>query len=193
MSTLRWMGLFMAVFLEGACQPEKPAERASAPPVPPDTLVEAPAPVLPVVPDTVDWLARTLPGNAPTDKILQIAGKSYRLRLSATADSTRMLRAATGGIVGEAFAVDSNFVRNRLVQGPSGSYVIQVLAAGQPIMRRRFQKPDFYVVAERAIVVVSEPAPPRFLGYYPELGGLAFWQQIGIPASDVGSYFFLPA
>ncbi|AHJ98090.1 hypothetical protein [Hymenobacter swuensis] len=191
MRTLRWMSLCMAVFLAVACQPEKPAEQATAPPVPPNTVQAAAVPVLPSVPpDTVDWLARTLPGNASTDTMLQIEGKSYRLRLSASADSTRMLRVSTGGIVGEAFAVDSNFVRNKLVQGPSGSYVIQLLAAGQPVMRRRFQKPDFYTVAERAIVVVSEPTPPRFLGYYPELGGLAFWQQIGIPASEVGSYFF---
>lgn len=184
------MSLLLVAVLQAACQSEKPAERATAPPVPPDSIVAASALVPPPASDTVDWLARTLPGNATTDTTLQIAGKLYRLRLSATADSGRMLRVATGGIVGEAFAVDSNFVRNKLVQGPSGSYVIQLLAAGQAVMRRRFQKPDFYAVAERSVVVVSEPEPPRFLGYYPELGGLAFWQQIGIPASDVGSYFF---
>ncbi|WP_183403697.1 hypothetical protein [Hymenobacter luteus] len=178
--------------LATACQPSTPTEQVTTPPNTPNPVeAEAVAAPAPPAPNTTDWLSRTLPGRATTDTTFLIDGKPYRLRLSATADSARMLRIATGGIVGPALAADSNFARNRLVEGPTGYYRIALSTpAGQPVLRKEFQKPDFYQVAGADIVVVSEPTPPRFLGYYPELGGLAFWQEIGIPGSDVGSYIF---
>ncbi|UOQ77481.1 hypothetical protein MUN84_01870 [Hymenobacter sp. 5516J-16] len=172
------------------CQPSSPAEQVATPPPVLDSVQLAIIPA-PTAPDTVDWLNRSLPGKATTDTTFRLNGQLYRLRLSATTDSARMLRIATDGIVGEALAADSNFARNRLVTGPAGRYqIVLTMAAGQPIMRKEFQKPDFYPVVGADIVVVSEPIPPRFLGYYPEVGGLAFWQEIGIPGSDVGTYVF---
>ncbi|WP_139921461.1 hypothetical protein [Hymenobacter sp. DG01] len=166
--------------------------QATTPPTAPNSIdAEAVAAPVPPAPNTTDWLSRTLPEKATTDTTFLIDGKPYRLRLSATADSAHMLRIATDGIVGPALAADSNFARNRLVEGPAGYYRIALItAAGQPVMRKEFRKPDFYQVAGADIVVVSEPTPPRFLGYYPELGGLAFWQEVGIPGSDVGSCLF---
>lgn len=181
----------MAISVVAACQPSTPTEQATAQPPTADSVTMATLPAAPAPPDTVDWLSRTLPGKATTDTTFQIEGKPYRLRLSATADSAHMLRIATDGIVGEALAADSNFARNRLVTGPAGRYrIVLTTAAGQSVLRKEFQKPDFYQVAGADIVVVSEPTPPRFLGYYPEIGGLAFWQEIGIPGSDVGTYVF---
>uniref|UniRef100_UPI000AC821A3 hypothetical protein n=1 Tax=Hymenobacter sp. AT01-02 TaxID=1571877 RepID=UPI000AC821A3 len=76
--------------------------------------------------------------------------------------------------------------------GPDGRYIITLTAAtGQRVFRRELKKADFYRVAVPDMVVVSEPHPPRFLGYFPQLGGLAFWQDINIPNSDVGGYIFM--
>ncbi|RPD44567.1 hypothetical protein DNI29_20765 [Hymenobacter sediminis] len=182
--------LILAVSVFAACQPATPTEQVATPPTAPNPVETVAAPVSPA-PNTTDWLSRALPEKATTDTTFLIDGKPYRLRLSATADSAHMLRIATDGIVGPALAADSNFARNQLVTGPAGYYRIALTtAAGQPVMRKEFRKPDFYQVAGADIVVVSEPTPPRFLGYYPELGGLAFWQEVGIPGSDVGSYIF---
>lgn len=188
----RLFPFLLAVGFITSCQPSTPTEQVATPPTTPKpTEAEAvAAPVLPA-PNTTNWLGKTLPGKATTDTTFLIDGKPYRLRLSATADSARMLRIATDGIVGPALAADSNFARNRLVEGPAGYYRIALTtASGQAVMRKEFRKPDFYRAAGADIVVVSEPTPPRFLGYYPELGGLAFWQEVGIPGSDVGSYIF---
>ncbi|WP_460621614.1 hypothetical protein [Hymenobacter tenuis] len=181
----------IAAFVIAACQPEKPAEQVTTPPLVSDSLqpsVDSPGQE---AFDAVDWMGKGLHEKATTDTTFQIDGKPYRLRLSAEADSTRMLRVETDGIVGTALAADSNFANNQLVKGPTGYYrVVLTTAAGQPVMRKEFRKSDFSKVVGADIVVVSAPMPPRFLGYYPELGGLAFWQEIAIPGSDVGSYVF---
>ena len=127
-----------------------------------------------------------------TDTVLRIEGRLYHLRMRAIADSTQMLSAVTGGIVGEAYAADDDFASTKKVRGPEGHYSITLTdSAGRQVFRREFRKADFYRLVGPDIAVVAEPEPAVFLGYYPELGGLAFWQSIGIPQSDVGDYLFL--
>ncbi|WP_022824759.1 hypothetical protein [Hymenobacter norwichensis] len=176
-----------------SCNQSSPAaETATAPPVPADTTAQPLAPLPKPAVDTTD-ISQLLLRTAVADTTLRIDGQLYHLRLRATADSAHMLTAVTSGIVGEAFAADNNFVRNQRVRGPEGVYSITLSEAtdGRRVFRREFRKANFYSLVGPDIAVVAEPEIPVFLGYYPHLGGLAFWQSVSIPQSDVGNYLFL--
>ncbi|UOQ64530.1 hypothetical protein [Hymenobacter volaticus] len=158
--------------------------------MPIDSTVRTLAP--PIAPiDTTDISQLKIRASS-ADTILQIDGRLYHLRLRAIADSAHMLSAVTSGIVGEAFAADSNFVHNKRVRGPEGLYSITLSeSTGRRVFHREFRKANFYSLVGADIAVVAEPEIPVFLGYYPQMGGLAFWQSVSIPQSDVGNYLFL--
>lgn len=57
------------------------------------------------------------------------------------------------------------------------------------MFRRRLRKQDFFGVAGRDVVTVSNPQRPVFLGYHAPSQRLVFSVLIGIPYSDVGQEY----
>lgn len=91
------------------------------------------------------------------------------------------------GTVGELFADDSStFAQTQRVRGYEGRQLITLLdATGRQVFQRQLRKQDFFGVASRDIVTVSQPEPPRFIGYHAPTQTLAFTLTIAIPLSDV--------
>ncbi|QIX61616.1 hypothetical protein HER32_10680 [Hymenobacter sp. BT18] len=151
-------------------------------------MVSAPVPAVPVTqPDTTD-ASRTVVGyREGHDTTFYIGRQQYRLLLRAETDSTQPLVTTTEGIVGPAFADDtSTFAQTKRVRGYAGRQIITLLDPnGRQVFRRVLHKPDFYSVANRDIITVSEPARPVFVGYQAATQTLGFTLDIGIPYSDV--------
>lgn len=173
-----------------ACERRAATEKAVPPAavVPSDSsqLLLPPSP-LPALPDTVD-ASRTYHGyHSGHDTTFYVGRQRYRLLLRAATDSTKPMVTVTEGIVGGAFADDtSTFAQTRRVRGYEGGQTITLLdSAGRRVFRRQLYKSDFYGVASRDIVTVSEPERPVFIGYHAASQTLAFTLDIGIPYSDV--------
>ncbi|TYZ11373.1 hypothetical protein FY528_06650 [Hymenobacter lutimineralis] len=138
-------------------------------------------------PDTTD-ASRTVFGyREGHDTTFLIGRQRYRLLLRAETDSTQPLVTTTEGIVGGAFADDTTtFAQTGRVRGYAGRQIITLLdSAGRRVFRRVLHKPDFYSVASRDIITVSNPARPAFIGYQAASQMLGFTLPIGIPYSDV--------
>ncbi|GAA4036740.1 hypothetical protein GCM10022409_22070 [Hymenobacter glaciei] len=181
-------GPLAAVFLLMAvsCNQTQHAETATPPKA--DAPVVA-TPARPrVVRDTADVSQTSQYNEEGQDTSFWLGRQRYRLLLRAETDSTKPLVAVSEGLVGGAFADDtSTFAQTQRVRGYEGGQVITLLApAGQPVFRRRLRKQDFFSVASRDIVTVSDPARPRFIGYHGPSQTLVFTLGIGIPSSDVG-------
>lgn len=176
-----------ALLLTTACEQRQKAKLALQ--ATPDTAVTTMQPELPqpVLPDTVD-ASRTYFGyRSGHDTTFYIGRQPYRLLLRTETDSTKPLVTITEGIVGPAFADDtSTFAETQRVRGYDGSQIITLLdSENRQVFQRRLRKANFYGVASRDIVTVSEPARPRFIGYHNANQTLAFTLDIGIPYSDV--------
>ena len=169
-----------------ACEQQRPSTQHTAPTTAIDSIATARPSSLPLPPpDTVDASRTHLGYQTGHDTAFYIGQQRYRLLLRAETDSTKP--AVTEGVVGEAFAEDtSTFAQTRRVRGYEGSQLITLLdAAGRQVFRRRLRKQEFFGVASRDVVTVSEPQPPRFIGYHALTQTLVFALTIGIPYSDV--------
>jgi hypothetical protein len=180
--------LIASLLIAVACEQRRPPAEHPAPHVAAsaDTAATQAAPARPALPDTVDASRNNVYHRVGRDTAFFIDGQRYRLQLRAAADSSRPITAINQGIVGDAFAADSNFSTNQRVRGYAGSYTITLLdSAGRRVFRKQLQKPDFYKVAGKDMVAVSDPVPPLFIGCHAPSQTLAFTLDIGIPESDV--------
>ncbi|WP_400192865.1 hypothetical protein [Hymenobacter sp. B81] len=173
--------------LLASCESRRPAE----PPTAARAALSdsATVPLTPAVrPDTTDVSRTSFHFREGHDTTLLIGGQLHRLLLRSETDSTQPLTTVSTGLVGEYFADDtSTFAQTGRVRGYAGSQVITLLdPSGRLVFRRQLRKQDFFAVAEKEIVTVSQPARPYFVGYHAPSQTLVFSIDIGIPASDVG-------
>ncbi|QJX46742.1 hypothetical protein HMJ29_07235 [Hymenobacter taeanensis] len=171
-----------------ACEQRQAAERTAAPIRATDTaMTVALPPAQPTPPDTTDVSRTHLGYFSGRDTTFHLGKQRYRLLLRAETDSTKPLTAESEGITGGAFAEDtSTFATTRRVRGYEGGQVITLLdSVGRRVFQRRLRKAEFYGVAGRDIVTVSEPNRPKFIGGHTPSQTLAFTLDIGIPYSDV--------
>lgn len=179
---LATVSLLLAVSCNQSQSPEKAA------PLKVD-ISKVTAPARPrLVRDTTDASRAIQVYEEGRDTSFLLGGQRYRLLLRAETDSTKPLVTVSEGVVGGAFADDtSTFGRTQRVRGYEGGQVITLLdPTGRTVFRRRLRKQDFFPVASRDIVTVSDPERPRFVGYHGPSQALVFTLGIGIPASDVG-------
>ena len=176
------------LLLAVSCNQSQPPEKTAPPKA--DSLkptVTAPAQRR-IVRDITDVSQNTKSNDEGRDTSFWLGRQRYRLLLRAESDSTKPLVTTSEGIVGGNFADDtSTFRQTQRVRGYEGGQVITLLdPAGRPVFQRRLRKQDFFPVASRDIVTVSDPERPRFIGYHGPSQALVFTLGIGIPASDVG-------
>lgn len=176
----------LAGLLAWGCESRQPAATTEKPPAIP-ALVPAGGPAIAHPSDTTDYTRAHLAfRNLPTDTLIRIGSRRYHLLVQAQADSTQPIEYNSAAIVGAAFAPPSDTTHSGRIRGYAGTYTFTLRDSANhaTLFRQLLHKPDFYRVAAREIVVVSEP-DIQYLGYSPALQALAFVVYLGIPASDV--------
>lgn len=185
---LRSLPVFL---LLSGCETRRPAHTSPERPQPTTAPTAAQAVARPTgpAPDTADLTRPYSRPPGPSDSLIAIGPRHYRLSVRVETDSARPMEAGPVGLVGPAFAPPADTAaRGHRVRGYVQTYTFTLRdSVGKAVVfRRQLHKPDFFAVAPREEVTVTDMPPPSYLGYSAGLDALVFVCYLGVPFTDIG-------
>lgn len=198
-------GIFLAALLLVGCE-QRPAATEAAPAAPASVAARAVMRALPHHPaDTLDVSQRYYAGDygpTPTDTLVRLAGRTYRLLLQAQTDSTRPLGSLTYRSLGAASPVTDSLMANGADSSAAAvgaerrffdaHYRITLLdSTGHRQFQYAFTKRSLYSLLGSELGMRAIAATPEYLGYNAPRGLLLFRLQCIADETDWGSEVLL--